>query len=134
MQAKWTGDGRYYDVVIEEAMEHGCFRVKFTQYGNTTEVPLEYLRGRPRGGGTKRSHEESSKEEGEAKGGGGTFVIPENLRILPSDSEEEKSRKRRKVKHLKGLFHKKRADEEEQDKQKSWQDYLSKVSGSNTLL
>jgi len=86
-------------------------------------VPIEYLRSRVKVGGAKRAHDGNNK----AEEGTGTFVIPENLKILPSDSEEEKNRKRKKVKHLKNLFNKKKAAEEEDEKQKSWQHYLNKV-------
>lgn len=33
---------RYYDCTIEEVTEHG-YKVLFTAYGNSEEVPLEYL-------------------------------------------------------------------------------------------
>ena len=55
-------------------------------------------------------------------------MIPENLRIMPTDSEEEKVRKRKKVKHLKSAVRRKEEEEEEKETAKSWKDFISKVS------
>lgn len=59
------------------------------------------------------------------------FVIPDALRLLPTDSEEEKARKRRKVKHLKGLWKQRTqggegGGEDEVEETRNWQAYLKK--------
>lgn len=56
-----------------------------------------------------------------------TFVIPDHLKMLPTDTEEEKMRKRKKVKHLKSHFKAKEKEEEGNEKQQSWKDYMNKV-------
>jgi len=45
LSGKFSGDGRYYDVVVEEVTETG-YRVLFTEYGNSEELPREHLRKR----------------------------------------------------------------------------------------
>lgn len=59
------------------------------------------------------------------------FVIPDHLRLLPTDSEEDKARKRKKVKHLKAQWKQRHAgaleaQEEAQGGGGSWKDYLNK--------
>jgi survival of motor neuron-related-splicing factor 30 len=61
------------------------------------------------------------------------FVIPDHLRLLPTDSEEEKARKRKKVKHLKAQWKQRHAGalEAQAEAQQgggpgSWKDYLNK--------
>uniref|UniRef100_A0A7S2JQR3 Uncharacterized protein n=1 Tax=Leptocylindrus danicus TaxID=163516 RepID=A0A7S2JQR3_9STRA len=55
-----------------------------------------------------------------------TFVVPDNLIILESDSAAEKARKKRTVKSLKGKFREKRKEHESNKKQQSWQDFQKK--------
>jgi hypothetical protein len=76
-QCKFSGDQKWYDVSIEEATADG-YRVTFTQYGNAAEVPLEYLRPPPLSVLQKRAAAEVSTG----------IVIPENLKIKPTDTEE----------------------------------------------
>jgi hypothetical protein len=42
-QAKFGQDQQWYDAIIESASEHG-YMVTFIGYGNTEEVPIEYIR------------------------------------------------------------------------------------------
>jgi survival of motor neuron-related-splicing factor 30 len=125
-QSLWPGDGRYYDATVEEVTDVGV-KVKFVKYGSASEVPVEYLRPCPT----------EADESGAAPGGKGgpvqkeregadNFRIPENLRILPTDSEEEKARKRKRLKHLKQAVKRKVQDEEKDDTQNSWKSFLNK--------
>ena len=41
--------GKYYDVVVEAVTDFG-YKVSFTEYGNSEELPLEYLRVRSQTG------------------------------------------------------------------------------------
>ena len=137
-EAVWVGDGAWYEAQVLGLLEHG-YSIKFVKYGNEGEVPLEFLREKSssrsgaayavggeagRGvGGQKRRGKEAATEAKE-------FAIPDALRLLPTDSEEEKARKRRKVKHLKGLWKQRTqgggGGEEEVEETRSWQAYLAK--------
>ena len=140
-EAMWVGDGQWYAAKVLGLVEHG-YKVKFLKYGSEGDVPLEYLREKASGGGGGGGPVE------EAGGGGGRppkreraekaalehkeFVIPDHLRLLPTDNEEDKARKRKKVKHLKAQWkerHGKNAEggeDEEVQETKSWKDYLKK--------
>lgn len=76
-QCKFSNDQKWYDVCVDEATPDG-YRVSFTQYGTTAEVPLEYLRPPPLSVLQKRAATEVTS----------TLVIPENLKIKPTDTEE----------------------------------------------
>jgi len=135
-EAVWVGDGQWYAAQVLGLVEHG-YKVAFTKYaGNEVEVPLEFLRERSSvgvygggggGGGGREGGMKRGKEEKEVK----EFVIPDALRLLPTDREEEKARKRRKVKHLKGLWKQRTqggegGGEDEVEETKNWQAYLKK--------
>ena len=36
-------DQKYYDAIVNEKTEHG-YAITYTQYGNSEEIPLEYIR------------------------------------------------------------------------------------------
>jgi len=54
------------------------------------------------------------------------FEIPQHLLPLSSDTEAERTRKRRTIKALKSKFRSKQKSAETEVKQKSWQDFMSK--------
>lgn len=54
------------------------------------------------------------------------FEIPSHLLPLPSDTEVDRSRKRRTVKALKSKFRSRQKSVESEVKQKSWQDFMNK--------
>lgn len=55
------------------------------------------------------------------------LVIPDSLRLLPTDTEEQKQRKRRRVKALKLAWKNKVLEETSAAKQSSWQSFQSKI-------
>jgi hypothetical protein len=56
------------------------------------------------------------------------FVIPEHLRLLPTDDDEQRERKRKKVKKLKLAFKGQVSEAERRQKQNTWQSFQSKGS------
>jgi len=56
----------------------------------------------------------------------GKFEIPSHLLPLPSDTDVDRSRKRRTVKALKSKFRSRQKSVESEVKQKSWQDFMNK--------
>ena len=39
---RFSGDGKYYDVVVEAVTDFG-YKVNFIEYGNSEELPLEHV-------------------------------------------------------------------------------------------
>lgn len=97
-QCKYAADQTYYDAVVSflncihksnhlltrtifqvTAITDYGFLVTYTQYGNSEEVPLEYL----------RQLNNAPKKEAKKKWDGTSLIpIPDNLKILPTDTEE----------------------------------------------
>ena len=84
-------DGKWQGGIIERLVERG-FQVKYRKTGNKEVVSLYYLREARASAGNKRGLELTSMLE---------FKIPDHLKVLPNDSVEERSRKKKKLKHLK---------------------------------
>lgn len=136
-EAKYYADGQFYACSITEVTEHG-FRVLFGGYGNSEEVPYEYLRSLPpvttdaAEADAKPRQTTSSKTAAVAAK---PFVaaiekpikIPENLQILPTDSEAEKERKRKRVRAIKSLNRHKSIDNERNAKQNDWKSFQHKA-------
>jgi hypothetical protein len=80
-QCKYATDQQYYDAMVTAVTAHGC-SVTYTLYGNAEEVPLAYLR---------KIHATATATHGKKPGQDKSLMplnIPENLKILPTDTEE----------------------------------------------
>jgi len=118
VSARFSGDGKYYDARVAEVTDLG-YRVEFSDYGNTEELPLEYLRDK----------EVVADDDNEmSRGPDGTYKIPDHLRLQPSDSDAEKLRKRRRVKALKQQIKTKEQDQTRDAKQANWRTFQSKAA------
>lgn len=143
ISAKYTGDGCFYPAKVDDVTSESTIRVTFLEYGNTEIVPLEYIsRGGVAapglakaipaaapagvaGGGEAAGDDDDGDED---KGFYAGLVIPDHLRSLPTDSPEDRLRKRKRVKALK-LAYKQRATEAAGEKRKgSWQSFLADKS------
>jgi hypothetical protein len=109
-QCKYAVDQQYYDAVISGITQFG-YTVTYIEYGNSEEVPLEYLRPSLLlkrdlshiESGNDKDYEMTSSSSAYGGNGGGTgekkgnlgrkdqnglIPIPEALKILPTDTEE----------------------------------------------
>ena len=112
-QCRFAADRKWYDCVVDEITPHG-FNVTYTKFGNKEEVPLEYLRHTP--------VTALKVDKVEATG----FVVPDNLKILPTDTEEEKQKKKRKIKAIKSKNRLDIKDKEQSAVQNSWKAFTVK--------
>lgn len=129
---KYSADQLYYDAEVIEITSHGVI-VKYLQYGNTEEVPLQYLRRK-------------KAKEGEEKNDGKKIIeISEKLKILPTDTEEvrriiltksccevwvwvqEKLRKKKRIKAIKSHNRAITKEVEMEKTQNSWKSFVNKV-------
>mmetsp|Transcript_5201 Transcript_5201/g.7206 ORF Transcript_5201/g.7206 Transcript_5201/m.7206 type:complete len:376 (+) Transcript_5201:40-1167(+) len=130
---KYSGDGKLYEATIEEVTDFG-YKLVFDAYGNSEEVPLEYIQPRAKGVEGRKFGEQEEEALDLRKKDRVTkdFRIPDNLRVLPTDSHAEKMRKRQKVKAIKSKFRQKEKAEEASAKQKSWQSFMTKGKRKKT--
>ena len=90
-QCKYASDRVYYAAIVTELTKHGCM-ITYPEYGNSEEVPLEYLQ--PAVSIAKIGVSETSQPQPKAKAKDPSkslpsiIPIPANLVILPTDTEE----------------------------------------------
>lgn len=114
-QCRFAADRRWYDVEVDELTPHG-YIVSYTKFGNKEEVPLEYLRHTPVAALTA------------VKSEAGGLTIPDNLKILPTDTEEEKLKKKKRIKGIKSKNRLENIDKERSAVQNTWKAFTSKSS------
>lgn len=114
-QCRYAVDRKWYDVEVDKLTPHGCI-VVYTKFGNKEEVPLEYLRHTPVAA--------LKVDKAEA----GAVVIPDNLKILPTDTEEEKLKKKKRIKGIKSKNRLENIDKERSAVQNTWKAFTTKAS------
>ncbi|ETP55185.1 hypothetical protein, variant [Phytophthora nicotianae P10297] len=142
-QAKYYADAVVYPCSVTKVTELG-FQVLFDGYGNSEEVPYEYLRPTALlqsevGPNTAQTSPTNAVDGATALAGAATapkvapavihkpIKIPENLQILPSDTEAEKERKRKRIRAIKSLNRHKTIDNERNIKQHDWKAFQYKA-------
>jgi survival-of-motor-neuron-related-splicing factor 30 len=89
LQARYYADGKYYPGKITSLTPYGSTFL-FDGYGNTEEVPYLYLR-------PIKQEVKDTKASAAAKVDDNKLIeIPAHLHILPTDSEADKERKRKR--------------------------------------
>jgi len=61
------------------------------------------------------------------------FNIPKSLKILPTDSEEVRQHKRKRIRIIKAQFRKKKMEEDRTDKKNAWKEFTAKSTSSKKL-
>lgn len=146
-EAKYYVDSQYYTCSVTKVTAHG-FQVLFDGYGNSEEVPYEYLR--PLASVADAAPSAAAPAASLATTKPATIKpaaaiidkpikIPENLQILPTDSEAEKERKRKRIRAIKSLNRHKNIDNERNLKQHDWKVFQhkaikKKVKGASGVL
>ncbi|GAB9468844.1 hypothetical protein Gpo141_00006147 [Globisporangium polare] len=143
-EAKYYVDSQFYTCTVTQITDHG-FQVLFDGYGNSEEVPYEYMRAlAPTAGATTTTAAAAASGVGlgtqkdsatGSKAPAKPFVaviekpikVPENLQILPTDSEAEKERKRKRLRAIKSLNRHKTIDNERNLKQNDWKSFQHKA-------
>lgn len=88
-QVRYATDQRWYDAVVDAVTEFG-YTVTYAAYGNSEEVPLEYIRA-------PLLKKEKAKDEN------ALITIPDNLKILPTDTEEVSIKHKYAIEYVKVL-------------------------------
>jgi survival of motor neuron-related-splicing factor 30 len=120
VRAVFSADGLWYNAVVDKIFPGPRFLVTYTDYGNreTLDEFFVVLNEGGGGGGRKRAASPALTAE-----------VLEGLKILPTDSDEAKERKRKKLHALKSAERLKRATEERKAKQTTWKSFVTKTTG-----
>jgi len=135
-RCRYSADQVTYEAVIDKAVtgmhlpsgsnhRGSSFAVTFVGYGNSEIVPIEYiqlLEGEPEAASARAAPAAKS-----ADGLDALIVIPENLKIKPADSEEEKLRKKKKIKAIKSRNRLISKGNEQTEVKNTWQKFIKKV-------
>ncbi|EQC34183.1 hypothetical protein SDRG_08390 [Saprolegnia diclina VS20] len=123
-QAKYYADNKYYPGKITSLTEHGCV-ILFEGYGNSEEVPFAYLTPLPEPKATTKPQDKADDNK--------LIAIPAHLAILPTDSEAEKERKRKRIKAIKSLNRQKSIEAERNTKKNDWAKFTQKQGKKRVL-
>lgn len=119
-EAKYATDQKWYEATISALTDSG-YRITYDKYGNSEEVPLEYLR-------PKLSNDNKRKQSSNSASSGGVqlIAIPESLKILPTDSEAERERKKKRIKAIKSKNRLATKEAEVSAVQNTWKSFVNK--------
>lgn len=115
----------FVDKNLIEKISYNAVRISPIQKRKNEEM-LSFLKENE-----KMNNEKDCLSEDEEKYKG--FVIPDNLRLLSTDDEQQKLAKRKKVKALKQNFKQKILEKENKGKQDNWLSFVSTNSTSNNI-
>lgn len=117
-------DGNWYRASILEITKSGCL-VNYTEYGNRERVPFEYI--------SNLSEKSELEDPLTALSTGKASNVPEHLRVLPTDSEQVRANKKRKLKGLKRKATLAVQDHVSEQRQNSWQAFKAKKQGKRSM-
>lgn len=122
-EAKFSQDGIWYKAKINTILEGGKYHVTYTEYGNEEVVSITDIRPL-----TEVSKKSSSVTPLKRPAVPDTFQqIPKSLQVLPTDTDEERLRKRKKVKAIKSGNRLKTIEDEGKSKMNAWQSFQHKT-------
>lgn len=128
-EAKFSEDGVWYKARIDTILEGGKYHVTYVDYGNEEDVVITDIRPL-----TDTSKKSSSVTPLKRPAVPDTFQqIPKSLQVLPTDTEEERLRKRKKVKAIKSGNRLKTIEDEGKSKKSAWQSFQNKTQRSVPL-
>jgi len=110
-------DGTYHPCEIEKITEEG-YHIKFQKYHTQEIVPFCFLKIRKSNYLGKRDVMSGDQTE---------FILPDNLRVKPNDSEAQRLQKRKKVKNLKRRFKMNLIEKDNKLKKQSWCNFNKKA-------
>jgi survival of motor neuron-related-splicing factor 30 len=133
-RCKYSADQIIYEAVVDKVVtgqqlssthRGSSYAVTFAGYGNSEIVPIEYIQLLP-SEAPVATHAAATANK-TADGLDSLIAIPENLKIKPTDSEEEKLRKKKKIKAIKSRNRLISKGNEQTETKNSWQKFVKKV-------
>ena len=106
-----------------EATKSELYEIKYIEYGNTEVLPVEYLRPGKNTAKTVFSTVSTDLPMDESA----LEKIPEHLVIRQTDTEEQRERKRKKIKSIKSRNRFLKKDIQSNKRQASWQSFQSQM-------
>jgi len=126
--AKYDEDGLWYEAVIESVpiSPEDKYLVSFTDYGNQAYVGSDSITSLKNDG--KKRKEKYPADDVDSS----NVFIPKSLKILPTDSEEVRQSKKKRMHVIKSQSRLKKLEEDRQGKKNAWQEFTTKASKTKT--
>jgi len=128
-QALFSADRKWYDAKITNVNSRGA-SVTYTAYGNTEEVPFEWLRislSKKNGDSSGLNKSDASDKFIKTTKDEPKFIkISENLKIKPTDSEAERRRKKKRINKIHKTNKRTKIVEKRKAQQSSWLKFAAK--------
>jgi len=124
-RAKFS-DGLWYEALIESVPTNSeeKYFITFVEYNSQAYVgPDEISAATDDTAVNPKKRKDKSADE-DTSG----IVIPKSLKILPTDSEEERQAKKKRIHIIKSQTRLKKREEERKEKKSAWQEFTSKGS------
>eukprot|EP01132_Coremiostelium_polycephalum_P003618 gene3618-4504_t len=123
-EAKYSVDGIWYNAVITGINKDGTYFVTYTDYGNTESLNLENIRPPTRS--QKLIDNQQLEQKKYLITPDAIQEIPKSLKVLPTDSDDVKKQKLKKIHSIKSQNRLKLQDEQSKKKKQAWQDFQNK--------
>jgi len=120
-EARYSVDGTWYKAVIDSILEGGKYHVTYSEYGNQEVVSIADIR--PLKDIVKQSKNLPLKRPAVPES---IQQIPKSLSILPTDSEDIRAHKKKRVHAIKSQNRLKSLEQERADVKNKWLDFQKK--------
>jgi len=120
-EAKYSADGVWYTAKIESILEGGKYHVTYVEYGNNEVVSIADIR--PLRDVTKQNKNTPLKRPAVPDA---IQQIPKSLQILPTDTEEDRVAKKKRVHAIKSANRLKNLEEERNHVKNAWLKFQTK--------
>jgi survival-of-motor-neuron-related-splicing factor 30 len=120
-EAKYSVDGTWYTAKIDEILERGMYRVTYIEYDNQEVVSITDIK--PLGDLVKQIRNTPLKRPAVPDA---IQQIPKSLQILPTDNEETRMSKKKKVHAIKSQNRLKVLEEERNSVKNNWLKFQTK--------
>jgi len=114
-QAIYSGDSLWYDATVGSVDPDG-YEVTYDKFGNTERVKSTHVRIKS----VTEWHKEDKKRKLQIR------EVPENLKILPTDTDSVKQQKKKKIKSIKSHNRSVEKDLVQNKRQNAWQSFQAK--------
>lgn len=130
-KAIWSGDGELYTATVKRLLPNGDVVVQFEGYNDDVTLKREAIQLNVSHTATAAAAAASKKRKVEDPYA--EQPIPASLTIQPSDSAEERERKKKRVKAIKSANRQKRIEKEKNESAQSWQKFINKKASSKAV-
>lgn len=121
-EAKYSADGVWYKAKIEEILDGGKYKVTYVEYGNGEVVSITDIK--PLSDPAKQGKNVLPMKRLSAPEA--IKQIPKSLEILPTDSEEVRATKKKKIHSIKSQNRLKLVEDERNSVKNNWQKFQTK--------